>query len=129
LEDTLRDIKPLVEIPDISFYIYMSLIIISLIFGIILIFIVTKKVLSLKKINKHKEYLKKLKSIDFKDAKQSAYDATHYGRLVANTSRKEEIFCQLLPFLEQYKYKRDVNSIDSNTLKQFNLFLQVVEDE
>jgi hypothetical protein len=93
-----------------------------------LIFIITKKIISLKKINKHKEYIKKLKSIDFKDSKQSAYDATHYGRLVANTPRKEEIFSQLLPFLEQYKYKKNVDKIDKDTLNQFNLFVQVIDE-
>ncbi len=128
MEDTLRDIKPLVEIPDSSFYIYILLIIISVIFMIILIFIISKKIISLKRINKHKEYIKKLKSIDFKDAKQGAYDTTYYGRLVANTPRKEEIFSQLLPFLEQYKYKKNVESIDKDTLNQFNLFVQVIDE-
>ncbi|MBN2825487.1 MAG: hypothetical protein JXQ76_09200 [Campylobacterales bacterium] len=123
----LRDIKPLVDIPDSSIYIYMGLIALGVVLGLLLLYLIIRKLLSLRKANMRKSYIQKLHAIDFKDSKKSAYDATYYGRLVAQSDREKEIFSQLLPYLEPYKYRKVVDKIDSDTQKQFNLFLQVIE--
>jgi len=123
----LKDIKPLVEIPDSSFYIYSALMALAIIVGVILLYVIIRKILQIRNRSMRKTYIATLNSIDFKDAKKSAYDATHYGRLVAQSDREKEIYSQLLPYLEQYKYRKIVGSIDSDTQKQFNLFLQVIE--
>ncbi|KIM10058.1 MAG: hypothetical protein KU38_08200 [Sulfurovum sp. FS08-3] len=124
---TLRDIKPLVDIPDSSIYIYWALIGVGVVLGLLLLSFVLRKLLSLRKENKRKIYIQKLHAIDFKEAKQSAYEATHYGRLVAQSDREKEIYSQLLPYLERYKYRKIVEKVDSDTQKQFRLFLQVIE--
>jgi len=123
----LRDIKPLVEIPDSSFYIYSALIGLAIFIGVVLLYMLIRKILEMRNQNIRKLYIANLNAIDFKDSKKSAYEATHYGRLVAQSEREKEIYSQLLPHLEQYKYRKVVGTIDSDTQKQFNLFLQVVE--
>ena len=128
LTDQLRDIKPLLEIPDSSYYIYWGLIIFATLLVIGILFFVAKKLWDNRKINLAKGYLEALKKIDWIDTKKSAYDATHYARLLATDERKIELFSQLEPMLEQYKYKKVVDAIDPQTQKQFNLYVQVADE-
>jgi len=123
----LHDIKPLVEIPDASIYLYWGLIGLATLMGAALIFMLIAKIMELRNKNTRKLYIAKLHAIDFEDAKQAAYDATHYGRLVAQSQREKEIYSQLLTHLEPYKYRKIVEPIDSDTRKKFTLFLQVIE--
>jgi len=125
---TLRDIKPLVEIPDNSLYIYWGIILFSLFLIISIIFFLALKWWRIRKTNLAKGYLSKLKEIDWKDAKSSAYSATHYARLLATDDRRKKLFEQLNPMLDKYKYKRKVDSIDDETMKYFNLFVQVTDE-
>jgi hypothetical protein len=128
LSAQLKDIKPLLEIPDNSFYIYWG----SIIFGILLVvtvfYFIGKKVWENRKINLAKGYLEQLKAINWEDTKKSAYEATYYARLLATDERRKELFSQLEPLLEQYKYKKVVNAVDQDTLNQFNLYVQVADE-
>jgi hypothetical protein len=124
----LRDIKPLLEIPDSSYYIYWGLILFValLVFGVL--FFVLKKLWDNRKINLEKGYLEAIKKIDWADTKKSAYEATHYARLLASDERRKELFSQLEPMLEQYKYKKEVDEIDTDTRNKFNLYVQVADE-
>ncbi len=124
----LRDIKPLLEIPDSSYYIYWGLIGFGLLLLIGILFFVAKRVWENRKINLAKGYLQALKDIDWEDSKKSAYEATHYARLLATDERKKELFSQLEPMLEKYKYKKEVDEIDEETRKYFNLYVQVADE-
>jgi len=124
----LRDIKQLLEIPDNSYYIYWGLIIFTFLLLIGVLFFVFKKLWNNRKINLAKDYLEILKNIDWKDTKRSAYEATHYARLLATDERSKEIFSQLEEMLEQYKYKKVVGALDADTQKQFNLYVQVTDE-
>ncbi len=124
----LRDIKPLVEIPDSSFYIYWGLIGFGILLGLGILFFVVKKLWENRKKNMAKEYLAALKSIDWSNSKKAAYEATHYARLLATDERRKELFSQLEPMLEKYKYKKVVDKVDDDTLKQYKLFVQVADE-
>ncbi len=125
----LKDIKPLLEIPDNSFYIYWGLIGFVSILLLVILFFVAKKFWDNRKINLAKGYLEKLKAIDWKDAKESSYEATHYARLLATDERRKKLFSQLEPMLEQYKYKKKVDSsVDNDTRNKFNLYVQVTNE-
>ncbi len=128
LSQQLKDIKPLLEIPDNSFYLYWGLIILAVLIVLVLVYFVVKKLWRQRKINLAKGYLEKLKAIDWHDTKKSAYDATHYARLLATDERRKELFSQLEPLLEQYKYKKEVNEVDQDTLNRFNLYVQVADE-
>jgi len=124
----LKDIKPLIEIPDSSFYLYWGLILFASILLFAVLFFVVKKLWESRKINLAKGYVEVLKKIDWKDTKKSAYDATHYGRLLATDERRKELFSQLEVMLEPYKYKKEVENIDTDTHNKFNLYVQVVDE-
>lgn len=124
----LKDIKPLLEIPDSSYYIYWGLIIFASLLAAGILFFAAKNLWENRKINLAKGYVEKLKSIDWKDTKKSAYEATHYARLLATDERKKELFSQLEPMLEQYKYKKEVEAVDTETQNKFNLYVQVADE-
>jgi len=128
LSQQLKDIKPLLEIPDNSFYFYWGSIVLAVLIALLLLYFVGKKLLKQRKINLAKGYLEKLKAIDWHDTKKSAYDATHYARLLATDERRKEIFSQLEPLLEQYKYKKEVDEVDQDTLNRFTLYVQVADE-
>jgi len=124
----LRDIKPLLEIPDSSYYIYWGLIsfVGFLAFGVL--FFLIKRFWNKRKVNLAKGYLEAIKKIDWMDTKKSAYEATYYARQLATDDRLQELFSQLEPMLEAYKYKKTVNKIDADTKNKFNLYVQVADE-
>ncbi len=126
--EELKDIKPLLEIPDNSYMIFWGLIIFVVLLVLAVLFFAIKKFLEHRRSNLAKKYLAKLHTINWKDAKESAYTATHYARLLASDEQREELFAQLEEHLEQYKYKKEVESVDEQTLKQFNLFVQACDE-
>ena len=128
LSAQLKDIKPLLEIPDNSLYLYWGLIGFGTLLLASILFFVTKKLWENKKVNLSKTYLNILKTLDWNDTKNAAYMATHYGRLLATDTRRKELFSQLEPMLDAYKYKKEVEHIDEETLKHFNLYVQVVHE-
>ena len=128
INEQLRDIKPLLEIPDSSYYIYWGLITFAILLGLGILFFIAKKLWENRKVNLAKGYLEALKKIDWEDTKKSAYEATHYARLLATDERRKELFSQLEPMLEKYKYKKVVESIDQDTRNKFNLYVQVADE-
>jgi len=128
IAEKLRDIKPLLEIPDNSYYIYWGLISFAILLGALLLFFIAKKLWENRKINLAKGYLQALKRIDWADTKKSAYEATHYARLLATDERRKELFSQLEPMLEKYKYKKEVEAVDQDTKNKFNLYVQVADE-
>ena len=124
----LKDIKPLLEIPDNSFYLYWGLISLAVLAVLVLGYFLVKKLWKQRKINLAKGYVEKLKAIDWKDPKKSAYDATYYARLLATDERRKELFSQLEPLLEKFKYKKEVEEVDQDTLNRFNLYVQVADE-
>lgn len=128
INEQLRDIKPLLEIPDSSYYIYWGLIDLAIFLGVAIVFFIAKKLWDNRKINLAKGYLESIKKIDWNDTKKSAYEATHYARLLATDERRKELFSQLEPMLEQYKYKKEVDEVDQDTKNKFNLYVQVADE-
>jgi len=123
----LRDIKPLLEIPDNSFYIYWGLIGFGALLLVAILFFIAKRLWENRKVNLEKKYLSELKKINWNDTKKAAYTATHYARLLATDDRRRELFAQLEPMLERYKYKKTVGEADEDTINQFNLFVKVAD--
>jgi len=128
LSAQLRDIKPLLEIPDSSYYVYRGLIGVGVLLVLGVLFFVLKKLWDKRKVNLEKGYLEAIKNIDWVDTKKSAYEATHYARLLATDERRKELFSQLEPMLEQYKYKKEVEQVDTDTRNKFNLYVQVADE-
>ena len=124
----LKDIKPLLEIPDNSYYIYWGLIGLGVFLLFLLVLFVVLKLWKKRKINLAKDYLETLKTIEWKESKKSAYKATHYARLLVKNETMQEAFDSLEPLLEQYKYKKEVGDADAKTKEALKHFIEVADE-
>lgn len=123
----LHDIKPLVEVPDNSlFYLLMLSIFIVLALGLLL-FWLWKAYTQSKKENLRKHYLKKIQTVDLSSAKEAAYAISAYGRLLAQSEREKEMLENLDSRLSSYKFKKEVDALDEETLAYYQLFLEVLD--
>lgn len=120
----IHDIKDLIQIPDISFYVFIALCLIIVLILLVLIFI-TYKYFKNKKKNKRKEYYKILKELDLKESKKSAYDISKYTRLLVSNEVEEKLFNELNEELEKFKYKKEVEPINDEVKILFGRFMDI----
>lgn len=124
----IRDIKPPLPIPDISFYLFSGLMLFVLLALIGLGYFAYRWWRAHRHIDRRKEWLAVLDAMDLHQAKRSAYLMTRYGRLLAEDERRKEIYEALLPKLERYKYQKEVPPLDEETKRYIKLFLQMSHD-
>jgi hypothetical protein len=125
-EIKIHDIKPLVEINDYSFlYFSIVAVVVSIIVlgGLYLLYSFLKH---RKKSNIRKEHLHILNSVNLKDTKKAAYMLTKYGATFKDDdSRHQEMYKNMLDKLSKYKYKKDVESFDNETISVINLYREI----
>ena len=126
--DELRDIKPLLEIPDYSYILFLTISFLVLFVLLIFLYILVKKFLANRKVNMQKVYLERLKEVDWRDSKKAAYEVTFLGRLLATEPRVKEIYQQLLPMIEKYKYKKEVPTVDRKSYNQYKLLVHILDE-
>ena len=126
--EELRDIKPLLEIPDMSYYLYVGFLIFVGVLLLGLLFFLIKKFWLNRKKDIRKIYFKQLKEINWNNAKESAYAVTYLGRELSIDDRSRDIYRGLVPMLEPYKYRKEVPKVDSETIKQYNLLVHVLDE-
>ena len=125
--DELRDIRGLEEISDMSFYLFIGASIFVLLIIGLLIFLFYRHFRSKKDQNLRKEVLKRLENVNFDNPKESAYEITKYGRFLVENEQSEKIFLELEKKLEKYKFTKDVPKIDKDTIRQYDLFLKMLD--
>ncbi len=121
----INDIKDLVNIPDISFYILILLIVL----GIIIISFVGYLIYRFfkNKKNPRKRYYEIIKNIDLNDTKNAAYQITFYARKLARNEREIKISEELIALLEEYKYKKDVKKFENDIFQKYELFMDTID--
>ncbi len=125
---TLRDIRALEPIDDISLYLFiLAIVFVSLIIGALLYKLIST-MRTRKKENLRKEVLQRLKDIEFENPKEAAYKITKYARFLATDERSERMLEQLLPKLEKYKFIKDPPEFDDESINYYNLFLKSVDE-
>ncbi|WP_300368559.1 hypothetical protein [Hydrogenimonas sp.] len=124
----IRDIKPLLPIPDISIYLFLGLLVVGLLVAGTITFFAWRWWQSHRAIDPRIRWLEQLDRIDYGNAKKAAYIMTKYGRLLAEDKRREEILEQLIPRLERYKYKKEVPLLDEETKRFMKLFIEMSHD-
>ncbi len=122
--EKLKDIRGIVEIPDISYYIFLSIVLAVAIVVVVAIIYLLNMIKNRKK-SKRKYYISKLKNIDFSDSKRAAYEITKYARKVADTKQSKGILEQLLKELDRYKYVKNPPEFSQESKKYLQLFLEV----
>lgn len=123
----LHDIKPLVEVPDNSFMFLIILAVVTLLVLIGLVLWAVSVYKQSKRENLRKSYLEKIRQVDTENAKEAAYEISYYGRLLAENQRELEMLESLDDRLSQYKYKKEVDRLDDDTLSYYRLFLEVLD--
>jgi len=125
---TLRDIRTLEPIEDISLYLFIiAIVFVSLIIGTLL-YKLFSTIRERKKENLRKKVLQRLKDIEFDNPKEAAYKITKYARFLATDERSKRMLEQLLPKLEKYKFIKDAPEFDDESINYYNLFLKSVDD-
>jgi hypothetical protein len=124
----IRDIKPLLPIPDISIYLFVGLILVGLLALGVLGYFLWRWWQRHRKSDPRVRWLRQLDSIDFDEPKRAAYLMTKYGRLLAEDKRRKEILDQLVPKLERYKYRKEVPPLDEEVKRFMKLFIEMSHD-
>lgn len=124
----IRDIKPLLPIPDISIYFFIAIVGIAIVVFIAVLIFIWKWWQKHKSSDPRIDWLRELDRMDYSNSKKVAYIMTKYGRLLAEDKRREEILEQLIPRLEKYKYKKDVPPLDDETKRYIRLFIEMSRD-
>jgi flagellar biosynthesis/type III secretory pathway M-ring protein FliF/YscJ len=125
---TLKDIRSLEPIDDISLYLFIiAIVFVSLIIGALL-YKLFSTMRARKKEVLRKEVLQRLKDIEFDDPKDASYKITKYARFLADDEQSKRMLEQLLPKLEKYKFIKNVPEFDDESIRYYNLFLKSVDE-
>lgn len=108
----LKDIKGLVEVPDYSLWILLSIVIFVIFFIILIIYLYKNKRRRKKKLTFEQIARKNLKEIDFSNTKNTVYTFSENFQYFINEENKE-VFKKLQKELEAYKYKKDIDELPS----------------
>jgi flagellar biosynthesis/type III secretory pathway M-ring protein FliF/YscJ len=128
LDIPLHDIKPLVEVSDNSFFIFMLLVIVALLLLMGVGYLLVHFLRHRKRDSSRKDAYAKLKQINFSDAKAAAYGITKYGRTFAQDSpRTKETYDNLVSRLAPYKYKKEVDAIDAETKSYYEIYVGMID--
>ncbi len=124
----LHDIKPLVEVPDHSLLLLSGLLVLAVVLIGSGIYLAWRHLLQRKKVNIRLQSYKALKSITFEDSKKAAYAITRHGLLFSKEGgRYKEAYLELNRRLAPYKYKKEVASIDEETLAYFQIYVEMID--
>ena len=121
--EQLKDIKPIVAIPDYSlWYLIIAIIIVLFISFLIVRMLWLSKRGRKPKIDEQKIALEILKKLDFQDSKTTTYRFERYGEVLLNADNAAQ-FAQIKTALAQYKYKKHVGDLDSELVQQMKQFI------
>ena len=124
----LHDIKPIVEIEEYSLYYLLGLIGLGIIIlGLIVygVYIWYKK---RNAFNLRKNHLQLIHDLDLSDTKNAAYGISSYGLTFKDDSpRHKEMYENITQRLEGYKYKKDVDAFDSETLGHIEIYKDMLD--
>ena len=128
MNSELRDIKPLLEINDYSYYLYIGLIILAVLVLLTILFFVLRIFWMNQQKDMKKVYFERLEAIDWVDTKKSAYELTSLAYHFTDNKKIKEIYEQMLPMLEPYKYRKEVPLVDDEVLRQYKFLVHVIDE-
>lgn len=124
----LHDIKPLLEIEEYSLYYLLGVSALAAFIFIAVVYLILKWFKNRNRFNIRKEHYRLLNAVDFSDAKRAAYDITFYGSSFSDDSpRHTEMYKNLVSRLESYKYRKSVDSIDSEVIGYVDLYRGMID--
>ena len=127
-EIPIHDIKPIVDIQEYSFYYFLGISLVALLFVGAIAFLIYKYIKQRNAYNVKKEHFKIINELDFTNTKESAYAITLYGATFKDDSdRHKEMYKNIVDRLEVYKYKKDVEEFDEDTKRQFERYIEMID--
>lgn len=124
----LHDIKPLMEVQDHTFMMFILLVAVA---GAVLLgalYLLWRFWRYRKRVNIRKETFERLESVDFSDSKRAAYAITRDGLLFAGDSlRCREAYDALVARLAPYKYRKQVDAIDEETISYYHIYVGMID--
>jgi len=123
----INDIKPIVEIPDWSIYLYYGIAFVILLI-LFFIFYIGYKFFKPKVTSQEMIWLEILKNIDLKDTKKAAYSISKYGRYLAKEERQIRLIEELTNELSFYKYKKETDdSFTDSIITKLSIFMDTLD--
>ena len=124
----LHDIKPLVEIQEYSLYYFLTTMFLVLVAIGLISYLVYLYMKRRNASNIRKEHFNLLNNLNLSDSKQSAYDITVYGATFKDDSQRHiDMFKNITQRLESYKYKKEVNSFDDETIGFIEVYKGMID--
>jgi len=124
----LHDIKPLVEVPDQSLYVFLALVATGLAVLGALLYLLWRHIKNKNAYNVRKAYFAELEAVSFDNAKEAAYAITKYGLLFADDSPStREVYENLVSKLSAYKYRKTVPKIDEETKGYYQIYIEMID--
>ncbi|WP_457744180.1 hypothetical protein [Sulfurimonas sp.] len=124
----LHDIKPLLEIHEYSLYYFIAIIVIITLIAIGLSYLGFRWYKNRHKFNIRAEHYRLLKKVDFSQPKKAAYDVTFYATTFKDDSQQHvRAYENMLEKLEKYKYKKEVDAFDADTIHYIELFEGLID--
>ena len=119
----LHDIKPILEVQEYSMYYLGAIVAVGTFLLLGALFLLYKWLKNRNSFNVRKEHLRLINEIDLSDTKVAAYSLTFYGLTFKDDSpRHSEMYTNLTQRLDEHKYKKEVNSFDSEVLGYIELY-------
>jgi cbb3-type cytochrome oxidase subunit 3 len=116
----LKDIKPIVTITDDSLIYFLTVVFIMLLAIAWAYWVISKS-----RRNEDKKFaLEQLQKLDFSNSKTTAYDFKKYAQYLCTDDNQSQ-FEQINRELEAYKYKKQVDSLDTDLIQIIKGFIHV----
>lgn len=123
----LKDIKPILDVPDSSIYLFFGLLSLFIIVLIWFFWLIYKSFFRKKEPNLKALYFKRLKELNFDNSKEAAYEITKLGAIFCDEPNTKEVYEKLKAMLEVYKYKKSVPQMDEKVKMEFKHFLELIK--
>lgn len=122
--EELKDIKGIIEVPDYSLWILLSITTGILLFLILAIYFFINRRKKRKKLTSKQIAMKNLKEIDFDDTKSAVYTFCENFQYFID-EKNEESFEKLQKELEIFKYKKDIGKLSD---EQKNIIKSMIKE-
>ena len=122
----LKDIKPLVAVPDNSIYIFSGVVILILLIISFAIYKYLTRVKKSKQLSQKQLAFKRLKNLNFNNTKDVVYSFSVDGFLFVNDKNKAE-FEQIEKQLEAYKYKKQIEKLPKELEEKIKKFIKGIK--
>ena len=124
----IHDIKSIVEVNEYSLYYLIGVSIVSVLVVGGLLYLTYKWLQKRNQYSQRKEHYKLLHSIDLSDTKKAAYAISLYGSTFKDDGERQTgMYKNITQRLDQFKYKKDVEKFDEETLGYIELYKGMID--